>query len=162
MKNINEIKNTILCGDVLETLKQIPNESIDMVMTSPPYWALRDYGVDGQLGLERTFDEYLDKLCNVFDEIYRVLKNEGTCWVNLGDTYAGNKYGLTDPKASNYLNNNSNKLNKKKGQLGGKCLVQIPSRFAIEMCNPNWILREDLTDIEKHFVLKQLISRKIL
>ena len=81
--------NKIYCGDSLEVLKTLPNESIDCVVTSPPYWALRDYGVSGQLGLEPTFREYINKLCNIFDEVKRILKKEGTCWVNLGDSYAG-------------------------------------------------------------------------
>lgn len=61
--------NKIYLGDTLEVLKTFPDESIDCVMTSPPYYALRDYGVDGQLGLEKTFEEYIYKLCNIFDEI---------------------------------------------------------------------------------------------
>ena len=88
--------NKIIQGDCLEVLKTLPNESIDMVMTSPPYWALRDYGVDGQLGLEPTFQEYITKLCDIFDEVKRVLKKEGTCWVNMGDVY--NSGGNYSPK----------------------------------------------------------------
>src|SRR5437764_15063862 len=80
--------NRIVCGDALHILKQLPSDSIDCVVTSPPYWALRDYGVSGQLGLEPTFHEYLDKLCAVFDEVRRALKPAGTCWVNMGDTYS--------------------------------------------------------------------------
>ena len=87
--------NIILQGDSLTQLKTLPDESIDCVMTSPPYWALRDYGVEGQLGLEPTFEEYIKKLCDIFDEVKRVLKNTGTCWVNMGDTYSGNKTGNT-------------------------------------------------------------------
>ena len=79
--------NKIYCIDVLAGLKQLDDESIDMVMTSPPYWALRDYGVEGQLGLEPTIKEYIDKLLSIFDEVKRVLKKEGTCWVNIGTTY---------------------------------------------------------------------------
>ena len=64
-------------GDSLEVLKSLPSESIDMCITSPPYWNMRDYGVDGQLGNEETFEEYLDKLQQIFNEVYRVLKKEG-------------------------------------------------------------------------------------
>ena len=63
--------NKIYQGDCLEVLKSLPNESINMCMTSPPYWALRDYGVDGQLGLESTFQEYINRLCDIFDEVKR-------------------------------------------------------------------------------------------
>ena len=85
--------NIILQGDALTKLKELPNESVDCVMTSPPYWALRDYGVEGQLGLEPTFNLYIKHLCDIFDEVKRVLKKTGTCWVNLGDTYYGSGKG---------------------------------------------------------------------
>jgi site-specific DNA-methyltransferase (adenine-specific) len=81
--------NTIIQGDALEELKKLESESVNCIMTSPPYWALRDYGTEGQLGLEPTFEEYINKLCDIFDEAKRVLRKEGTCWVNLGDTYRG-------------------------------------------------------------------------
>ena len=79
--------NKIYCGDAINVLENIPDKFIDCVVTSPPYWALRDYKVKGQLGLEKDFDDYIDKLCNIFSRVKRVLKDEGTCWVNLGDTY---------------------------------------------------------------------------
>jgi len=135
--------NKIIQGDALAVLKTLDSESIDMVMTSPPYWALRDYGVDGQLGLEPTFQEYINKLCDIFDEVKRVLKPEGTCWVNIGDTYSGNKEGKTDNKVSSYLKNESKGI-KKKATIKEKCLCQIPSRFAIEMTNRGWILRNEI------------------
>lgn len=71
-------------------------------MTSPPYWALRDYGIDGQLGLEETFQNYISKLCDIFDEVKRVLRKDGTCWVNIGDTYwgGGNNRGSTEENLS--------------------------------------------------------------
>lgn len=136
--------NRIVCGDSLEELKKLPDESVDCVLTSPPYWALRDYGVDGQLGLEPTFQEYINKLCDIFDEVKRVLKKEGTCWVNLGDTYSGNKEGKTDNKVSDYLKKTTTNLHKKRGTVLEKSLCQIPSRFAIEMTNRGWILRNEI------------------
>ena len=139
--------NKIHTGDALIELKKLPDESINCVMTSPPYWALRDYGIDGQLGLEQTFQEYINKLCDIFDEVKRVLRKDGTCWVNLGDTY----YTISGGK---FLNDNiSNKeLNIKKGisdanalkggdELEQKNLCNIPARFSIEMQNRGWILR---------------------
>lgn len=83
----------IIQGDALKELKGLSDESVNMVMTSPPYWALRDYGVNGQLGLESTFEEYIGKLTDIFDEVKRVLRKDGTCWVNLGDTYYGSGKG---------------------------------------------------------------------
>jgi DNA modification methylase len=77
--------NKIIEGNALQMLKTLPDKSIDCCITSPPYWGLRDYGHDEQLGNEKTFKEFIDNLCNIFDEIKRVLKDEGTCFVNLGD-----------------------------------------------------------------------------
>lgn len=78
----------IYIGDALQRLKELPDNSVDCCVTSPPYWGLRDYGVKGQLGLERTPEEHIAALVKVFREVYRVLKPEGTLWVNYGDTYA--------------------------------------------------------------------------
>lgn len=148
MKPYHEERNVqIYLGDALEVLKTFDSEMIDCVITSPPYWRLRDYGVDGQIGLEKTFEEYIEKLCSVFDEVKRVLKKEGTCWVNLGDTYAG-----TMPKTENDYGANSKVSAGRKIRLAGtkncgindKSLCQIPSRFAIEMCNRKWILRNEI------------------
>jgi len=135
--------NKIICGDALEVLKTLPDESVDCVITSPPYWALRNYGVEGQLGLEPTFQEYITKLCNIFDEVKRVLKKTGTCWVNMGDTYGGtgDKGDWKDPKYVNGRNGQSKAINKSATQ---KSLCQIPFRFAIEMCNRGWILRNEI------------------
>lgn len=151
----------------MEFLKELPSESVDCIVTSPPYWALRDYGVDGQLGLEPTFQEYINKLCTIFDEAKRVLKKEGTCWVNMGDTYSSNtKEDDRDPekqreKRREGIDINSDKcfgrhskewfesqhqqgVRKIKRTIPEKCLCQIPSRFAIEMTNRGWILRNEI------------------
>lgn len=139
--------NKILQGDCLTRLKELPSESVNCVMTSPPYWALRDYGIEGQIGLEKTFQEYIIKLCDIFDEVKRVLRKDGTCWVNIGDTY----YSLSGGKFMNDNISNS-ELNQKKGiceanalkggdELEQKNLCNIPARFSIEMQNRGWILR---------------------
>lgn len=80
--------NHVHCGDVLEKMSEIENESIDCVITSPPYWQLRDYGWSGQWGLEPTYQEYLNHLIQFMTECKRVVKDTGTIWVNLGDTYS--------------------------------------------------------------------------
>jgi len=77
--------NKIYQEHCLDVLKTLPNESINTVVTSTPYWGLRDYGVDGQIGLENSVEEYVSALVNVFKEIKRILKDEGTVWLNLGD-----------------------------------------------------------------------------
>ena len=80
--------NKIYQGDSLEVLKTFPDEIVDCVVTSPPYWGLRDYGIDNQLGLESTPEEYVEKMVEVFRQIKRVLKHDGTVWLNLGDSYS--------------------------------------------------------------------------
>ena len=89
MNYYQEPHATLYQGDALEVLKQLPIESVDMCVTSPPYYGLREYGMDGQLGLEKTPEEYVAKMVQVFREVRRVLKKEGTCWLNLGDSYNG-------------------------------------------------------------------------
>ena len=189
--------NTVVCGDSLTVLKTLPDEVVDMSITSPPYWALRDYGIKptiwdgdekckhkwdnkkrtlqhkagetnpgkeswfkdkgasedsgnqfcskcsawkGTLGLEPTFDLFIKHLCDIYDEVKRVLKKDGTCWVNLGDTYSATRWTNTggdlfkDREASNVVI-------KKNTPFPDKCLCQIPQRFSIEMCNRGWILR---------------------
>ena len=115
--------NKIYVGNSLEVLKILDAESIDCVITSPPYWGLRDYGVEEQLGLEKNFHEYIDKLLLIFDEVRRILKPTGTLWVNLGDTYGGSVIGATKYQ---------------------KSLCEIPSRFVIDMIDRGWILRNEI------------------
>ena len=79
----------VIQGDVREVLKTLDDESVQCVVTSPPYWGLRDYGVDDQLGLEATPEEFVENMVDVFREVKRVLRNDGTLWLNLGDSYAG-------------------------------------------------------------------------
>lgn len=139
----------IIRGDALKVLQRLPSESIDCVVTSPPYWALRDYGVKGQLGLEPTFHEYLDKLCAVFDEVRRILKPSGTCWVNMGDTYASPMKGGGMGNGGDGL---YDRLKRRAGfsrvklrmGLPPKTLCQIPARFAIEMTDRGWLLRNEI------------------
>src|SRR5665647_2316020 len=114
--------DTIIHGNTLSVLNTLPSESIDCVITSPPYWGLRDYGVDSQLGLEPTFNEYITNLQTIFDEVYRVLKKTGTCWVDIGDTYASNG----------------------NGSIPTKSLCNIPFRFAISMTDNGWIQRNTI------------------
>lgn len=109
-------------GDALEVLKTFPSESIDMCITSPPYWNMRDYGVDGQLGNEETFEEYLDKLQEIFNEVYRVLKKKGSCYVNIGDVYS-----------------NNNSIGVKK-----QSLLCLPDRFKINMVSNGWLCRNEI------------------
>lgn len=139
--------NRILCGDAVSLLKRLPAESIDCVVTSPPYWSLRDYGVPGQIGLEDSFDEYLEKLLAVFDEVRRVLNAGGTCWVNLGDAYStrSSRKGAWQPALSTTSNKALSFLRPPApAHLPPKCLLQMPSRFALEMTGRGWTLRNEI------------------
>jgi site-specific DNA-methyltransferase (adenine-specific) len=142
--------NKIICGDALTVLKKFPSESIDCCVTSPPYFHLRDYRVKGQIGLEPTIEEYLEKLSAIFDEVKRVLKPAGTCWVNLGDTYGGSGTGMTYAKRtsekSRFLPSDLRAMPKvahNRGSLS-KSLLQIPSRFALLMTERGWLLRNEI------------------
>ena len=147
----------ILVGDCLKVLKTLPGESVNCCVTSPPYWGLRDYGVAGQLGLEPTPQEYVEKLVAVFREVRRVLRDDGTLWLNLGDSYAtGQKGG--GGKASSTLTGGKRDSS---GVIIGKTmptmtpvrlnhglkpkdLVGIPWRVAFALQADGWYLRQDI------------------
>ena len=92
--------DVIINRDALCALQELPSESVHCCVTSPPYFALRDYGLDAQIGQEDTPEQYIDRLTSVFRELYRVLRKDGTLWLNIADTYCGtgNKGGYADPK----------------------------------------------------------------
>lgn len=133
----------------MKVLKELPDESIDCVVTSPPYWALRDYGVKQQIGLESTIEEYLEKLLAVFAEVKRVLKPSGTCWVNFGDTYANKtKGGHRNKPQGNMYDSLTKRATfaklKTELEIPSKSLCMIPSRFALKMIDQGWILRNEI------------------
>jgi len=136
--------NKIINGNSLEVLKTIPHNSIDCCITSPPYWGLRDYGHDEQLGSEKHFKDFVNNLCNVFDEVKRVLTPTGTCFVNLGDTYGtqsgGMAGGFTEPK---YGHTETRKVKQPNINMH-KSLCMVPERFAIEMIDRGWCLRNQI------------------
>lgn len=109
----------IYCCDVIQGLKKLPDNSVDCCVTSPPYYALRDYGVDGQIGLEQTPQKYIEKLTDVFSEVYRVLKEYGTLWVNISDSYWGGGWRGAE------LNKHSGDI--QKGSKGTHCGENMPS-----------------------------------
>ena len=106
----------IKLGDSLEVLKAMDSESVHCCVTSPPYWALRNYDMDGQLGQEATPEEYVDKLVEIMGEVHRVLRSDGTLWLNLGDSYVGSgaKGKHKDPKNPKGRNAQSDKANNNK------------------------------------------------
>jgi DNA modification methylase len=148
---------TILVGDVLQRLSDIPDGSVQCCVTSPPYWGLRDYGQDGQLGLESTPELYVENMVAVFREVRRVLADDGVCWLNLGDSYkpSGNgstKKGLNERYfgrefASDKQGADEGHLDRSQFKAEGlkpKDLVGIPWRVAFALQADGWWLRQDI------------------
>ena len=133
----------VIHGNSLDVLKTLPNESVNCCVTSPPYYALRDYGYDEQIGLEETPEEYIQKLVDVFHEVKRVLKDDGTLWINIGDSYCGtgDKGDWKDPKFANGRNGQSVSLNKKVNGCKQKDLIGIPWMLAFALRADGWYLR---------------------
>lgn len=139
--------NKIIHGMALETVKTFPDKSINCVITSPPYWQLRDYKWDGQWGLEPTFQMYLENLWSLMDEIWRVLKDDGTAWINLGDTYNGEAKGNNNGTYGSVIQKagvNEQVVTKTKQSIPNKSLCLVPHRFAIGCCDKGWSVRNDI------------------
>ena len=160
----------LILGDSLSVLKTLRDQSVQTCVTSPPYFGLRDYGVAGQIGLEETPDAYVAKLVELFREVRRVLKNDGTLWLNLGDSYAGSGRGQAGNDSKQATNKGSlepfvrtRKVNEKsfskrlieKGAIGNawvkpppglkaKDLIGIPWRVAFALQADGWYLRQDI------------------
>lgn len=132
----------LLLGDVRETLRGVADQSVHCVVTSPPYFGLRDYGMAGQIGLEPTPDAYVAELVAVFREVRRVLRDDGTLWLNLGDSYAANRsYQVTDSKHIDVGNNGASRV---PDGLKPKDLIGIPWRVAFALQADGWYLRSDI------------------
>lgn len=199
----NDFINKIICGDCLEVMREMPSKSIDMCLTSPPYWGLRDYGVEqifggdkdcehewgekiiqkqrgaaagesaqvgnqknkiqgthinqgnfclkchawkGQLGLEPTPEMYIEHMTEIFHEVKRVLKKEGTLWLNVGDTYGGSCQGGGDTGLSKerYRKELLTYTDKPQKKLMPKCMLMIPERLAWSLIQDGWILRNKI------------------
>jgi site-specific DNA-methyltransferase (cytosine-N4-specific) len=158
MSDISKYIDSVNCSDALQFLMRLPDESINSIITSPPYFGQRDYGHEDQIGLEETPEEYIDALVQVFRESRRVLKNDGTFWLNIGDYYVGatsqHKKGGSQGKNSRYSNKHMNGIptsgranrNKKLYSMGYpmKSLLGIPWRVAFKLQEDGWILRSDI------------------
>ena len=145
--------NKIYCEDCRATMARMPGDFVNCIVTSPPYWGLRDYGVDGQFGLEKTPEEYIAQMVEIFREARRVLRDDGVLWLNLGDSYssqAGNdatkatesgmKTGRTGKSEVLFKGGN----NKPPAGLKPKDLVGIPWRVAFALQADGWYLRQDI------------------
>lgn len=150
--------NQVLEGDVLARLRELPDEAVHCVVTSPPYWGLRDYGVDGQIGLESTPQDYVTKIVEVFREVRRVLSSDGTLWLNIGDSYAADRGGTHmpaetlaggvgghgDEDANRGRNGKVARRDCTRYGLKHKDLVGIPWRLAFGLQADGWWLRSDI------------------
>jgi len=139
----------ILVGDVREQLATLPAGSVQCCVTSPPYWGLRDYGVAGQIGLEPTPDAYVAAMVAVFQSVWRVLADDGVCWLNLGDSYAagGRNSGSTPEQLTDKQRSNAGcryEARKAPEGLKPKDLVGIPWRVAFALQAAGWYLRSDI------------------
>lgn len=136
----------IILGDVTKSLKSLDDEIIQTVVTSPPYWGLRDYGAENQIGQELNPDLYVETMVELFREIKRVLKNDGTVWLNVGDTYVGtgHKKDSKDPKYKDGRNGQSIALNNKVDGLKSKDMIGIPWKLAFALQADGWYLRSDI------------------
>jgi DNA modification methylase len=152
-----EVNHRIIPGDCIEGLRTLPDASVHCCVTSPPYWGLRDYGHDGQIGLESTPEAYVARMVEVFREVRRVLREDGTCWLNLGDSYANQKSGDTysgfndryfgretdgGKQAKTVSSANVGRLDL--SGLKPKDLVGIPWRVAFALQSDGWWLRQDI------------------
>ena len=142
---------TILVGDVRKRLAELPDQSVQCCITSPPYYGLRDYGEDGQIGLEESPREFVDALVETFREVHRVLRDDGTLWLNLGDSYYNYRPGKGQAMVQQTLANTKQDLPdscpRRANKLDGfkeKELLGIPWRVAFALQDDGWYLRQDI------------------
>lgn len=142
--------NNIYNMDCLDGLRLVPSDSVDCCITSPPYFGLRDYGVEGQIGLEPSPDEYISRLAQVFSEVLRVLKPEGTLWLNIGDSYNGYKGNANQTNAETMYAGHRHQPTRKPHHgledklLKPKDLIGIPWMLAFVLRDMGFYLRQDI------------------
>lgn len=155
-------------GDCLQSMAFMDDKSVHTCVTSPPYFGLRDYGVDGQIGLEQRAPEYVSGLVSVFREVRRVLRDDGVLFVNIGDTYAGFKDGKFPPNSQSKGNqrgmpvrgapHRTKELLEKDG-FRDKELMGIPWRFALAMRDDGWLLRQDIIWAKPNYTPEKVRDR---
>lgn len=133
----------IIESDAMLALQKLPSSSAQCIVTSPPYWGLRDYGIEGQIGLEDKLQQYINKLVSVFSEAKRVLKNDGVFWLNIGDGYTSGNRGYRAPDKKNPARAMSVRPDTPEG-LKPKDLLGIPWRLALALQADGWYLRSDI------------------
>lgn len=140
---ISLLGSMILGGDSQTILKRLPSRSVRTIVTSPPYWGLRDYGIEGQIGLENSLDDFIEQLVAVFREARRVLANDGTLWLNIGDSYTSGNRGWRAPDKKNPARAMSVRPETPVG-LKPKDLIGVPWRLAFALQADGWFLRSDI------------------
>lgn len=161
-------KYRVIVGDCIESMRGLADQSVNCCVTSPPYFGLRDYGVDGQIGLEQRAPEYIKNMVAVFHEVHRVLRDDGVLFVNIGDTYAGFKDGKFPPQSQSNGNQRGMPVsgaphrNKKLLELDGfrnKELMGIPWRFAFAMRDSGWYLRQEIIWAKPNYTPEKVRDR---
>ena len=162
--------NQILIGNVRDRLQELPAGSVQCCVTSPPYWGLRDYGVEGQLGLEKTPQEYIQNMVEVFQEVRRVLRDDGTLWLNIGDSYAGSgkgRMGNGEPHPATMTGKQGTSQGSWEGTipdvetpgLKPKDLCLIPERLAIALQDDGWWIRSRIAWCKKSSMPESVTDR---
>jgi DNA modification methylase len=149
----------VIQGDCRDVLATLPDESVHTVVTSPPYWSLRDYGCEGQIGLEETLPEHMTAMVEVFREVRRILRKDGTCWINYGDAYAGSwgaqsrEHAGKHASIASILSANQIKAAQIRTKTGAaartpglkaKDRMLLPARLAIALCDDGWWVRDEI------------------
>ena len=136
-------RSLIVHGDALDALRMLPAESVQCAITSPPYWGMRDYSYSNQLGLEESLAEYINGLVTIFSELYRVLRNDGIFWLNIGDGYTSGNRKWRAPDKKNRARAMSVRPDTPEG-LKPKDLLGLPWRLALRLQESGWYLRSDI------------------
>ena len=161
--------NTIICADALDGLKVLEDESVDMCVTSPPYYGLRDYGTERQICMEECPQEYVKNLTEIFMEVHRVLKPTGTLWLNIGDSYAGSGKGpmslalAGNGKNKNLYNKESRiyEVPKEWQGIKPKDMIGIPWLLAFSLRDSGWYLRSDIIWRKKNCMPERVKDRPV-
>lgn len=165
---MGEMSYRLLIGDCVASMKEMPDQSVNCCVTSPPYFGLRDYGVEGQIGLEQRAPRYVAKMVAVFEEVRRVLRDDGVLFVNMGDTYAGFKDGKFPPHSQSNGNQRGMPVSgaphrsKRLLELDGfrnKELMGIPWRFAFAMRDAGWYLRQEIIWAKPNYTPEKVRDR---
>ena len=142
-KAIRDERDLILAGDAKSLLGFVPDKTVQTAVTSPPYWSLRDYGIDDQIGLDEPLSEFIDSLVRVFEQVSRTLADDGTLWVNIGDSYTSGNRRWRAPDRKNPARASRFRPSNPEG-LKDKELIGVPWRFALAMQDAGWWLRSDI------------------